>query len=59
MPLLLTQRLGDHRSLTTTLGYLRVFPSDLANAIFGLRFHLKAEHSGGKNKRVRRAAMWP
>lgn len=38
VPLHLTQRLAGHRSLTTTLGYLRVFDTDLADAIRSLRF---------------------
>lgn len=38
VPLHLTQRLAGHRSMTTTLGYLRVFDSDLADAIRELRF---------------------
>jgi site-specific recombinase XerD len=62
VPLHLTQRLAGHRNLTTTLGYLRVFDSDLADAIRGLRFDPNAGVSGGSAKRKNargQEAMWP
>lgn len=59
VPLHLTQRLAGHRNLTTTLGYLRVFDSDLADAIRNLDFNANPGVSGRREaKRRGRMERW-
>lgn len=61
VPLHLTQRLAGHRSITTTMGYLRIFDADLASAIRELRFDPSA--AAARPKRGRRGEarepLWP